>query len=132
VVRAAETAPRPARPLTFDAIQQSASRKVFRTGTFTGAWSIGHAKTVTMQGSTATLSAVNQFFPVTNTASGSRQCAIAKDGTAWYLVGVRVSTASISVVTNVTVGGSFNTANCSISIGRTLTTATASVVVYGV
>jgi hypothetical protein len=87
VVRAAETAPRPARPLTFDAIQQSASRKTFRMGTFTGAWSIGSAKTVTFRNQTATpntVSATNLFWPIPE--GPQRDCSIAKDGTAWYLL----------------------------------------------
>jgi hypothetical protein len=84
VVRAAETAPRPARPLTFDAIQQSASRKTFRMATFTGAWAINGLKTVTLRGSTATLSAVNLFLNLPD--NGQRNCAIAKDGTAWHLI----------------------------------------------
>jgi hypothetical protein len=84
VVRAAETAPRPARPLTFEAIQQSASRKTFRMATFSGAWSIGSAKTVTIRGSTATLSATNLFWPIPG--GPQRDCSIARDGTAWYLL----------------------------------------------
>lgn len=85
VVRAAELTPRVGSPLTFDAIQQSAGRKVFRMATFTGAWSINTAKTVTLRGSTATLSATNLFAAI-STAADSRNCAIARDGTAWYLI----------------------------------------------
>lgn len=59
--------------------------KTFRIATFTGAWSINGTNTVTLRGSTATLSAVNLFAAI-STASGARNCAIAKDGTAWYLV----------------------------------------------
>jgi hypothetical protein len=132
VVRTVEGGDRDQPGITYGSAPGGVAGKTFRVATYTGAWSIGSAKTVTMQDSTATLSAVNQFFPVTNTAAGDRQCAIAKDGTAWYLVDVRVSNDPRTVVTDIVVSGSLNTANCSISIGRTLTTATASVVVYGV
>jgi hypothetical protein len=53
--------------------------------TFTGAWSINSAKTVTLRGSTATLSATNLFAAI-GTAASSRNCAIAKDGTDWFLI----------------------------------------------
>ena len=85
VVRATELTPTPGRPLTFESMPPSASRRVFRMATFTGAWAINGAKTVTLRGSTATLSAVNLFANIA-TAASSRNCAIAKDGTAWYLI----------------------------------------------
>ncbi len=135
VVRAVEAGDRDQAGLTFGSRVGGPSGKVFRVATFTGSWSINDQKTVTFRGVTTTpntVSAMNLFFPVTNTATGDRSCAIAKDGTAWHLVGVQVSTAAVTVVTNITLSGSLNTANCSISIARTLTTATASVVVYGV
>jgi hypothetical protein len=84
VVRAAELTPTRGRALSFEAIQQSASRKTFRMATFTGAWSINGTKTVTLRGSTATLSAVNLVCGLNPT--GSCDASIAKDGTAWYLV----------------------------------------------
>jgi hypothetical protein len=59
--------------------------KTFRICTFTGSWSIGSAKTVTLRGTTATLSASNLFATITASAS-ARNCAIARDGTAWYLI----------------------------------------------
>ena len=88
VVRAIEQEPRRARPLTFGAIPSgsgSGGRKVFKMCTFTGAWSKTSAKTVTFRDSTATVSAVNLFANIA-TAASSRNCAIAKDGTAWYLI----------------------------------------------
>ena len=71
--------------------------RVFRVATFTGAWSIGTSKTVTFKNVTDTpntASAINLFFPVTSPGSGARDCAIAKEGTAWYLVDVRLATAT--------------------------------------
>jgi hypothetical protein len=113
----------------------SGGGKVFRVCTFTGAWAINSAKTVTFRGVTSTpntVSATNLFFPITNTAAGSRDCAIAKDGTAWYLVDVRLQTAtaifvmstqSTAVMTDVMLSASLNTSACTISIGKTLVTA---------
>jgi hypothetical protein len=84
VVRAAELTPTRGRALSFEAIQQGASRKTFRMATYTGAWPIGDTKTVTLRGTTATLSAVNLFLNLPS--NGQRNCAVAKDGTAWHLI----------------------------------------------
>ena len=85
VVRAVEQEPRRARPLTFGAIPDSGNKRVFRMCTFTGAWSKDTAKVVTLRGVTATLSAVNLFAAI-STAASARDCAVARDGTAWYLI----------------------------------------------
>jgi DNA uptake protein ComE-like DNA-binding protein len=91
VVRAAELGSPQARALTFDRVEIQRKQKPFRVCTFTGAWSIDSAKTVTFRNVTSTpntVSAVNLFAALT--ASGSaRACAIAKDGTAWYLIAAR-------------------------------------------
>jgi len=64
-------------------------QKIFRIGTFTGAWTLNGTNTVTLpvSGSTSvtTVSATNLFASIA-TASSSRNCGIAKDGTAWYLI----------------------------------------------
>jgi len=63
--------------------------KVFRVCTFTGAWAINTDKTVTFRGVTATpntVIATNLFSTVGGTASSTKNCAIARDGTAWYLI----------------------------------------------
>jgi hypothetical protein len=76
-----------AQPLTFEA--QFPPPRTFRTATFTGAWSIDATKTVTFRTSTSqTALAVNLFANIT-AAAGSRPCAIAKEGTAWYLIAAR-------------------------------------------
>jgi hypothetical protein len=69
----------------------AAAGKTFRICTFTGAWAISAEKTVTFRGVTATpntVSAVNLFAAIAGATSTSttKNCAIAKDGTAWYLV----------------------------------------------
>jgi hypothetical protein len=152
VVRAAELASPAARPLSFERVDTPQKPKLFRVCTFTGAWSINSTKTVTFKNQTATpntVAAVNLFFPFPAPAAAT-DCAIAKDGTAWFLIdvpfetatavfvgevttGIRVvsaataivlsSVASSSVLTDVTLSASLNTSNCTISIGKTLVTA---------
>lgn len=69
-------------------------QKVFRICTFTGTWNIDTQKTVTFRGVTSTpntVTAQNLFATIngsTNTST-SMPCAIAKDGTAWYLIAAR-------------------------------------------
>lgn len=63
------------------------AEKVFRVCTFTGAWAISTSKTVTFKNQTTTpntVSASNLFWPVPE--GPQRDCAIAKEGTAWYLL----------------------------------------------
>ena len=87
VVRTVEAGNRDQGPLTFGPRVGGAS-KVFRVCTFTGAWSINASKTVTFRGVTTTPNtavAVNLFAAISAPASAAN-CAIAKDGTAWYLI----------------------------------------------
>lgn len=84
VVRTVESGQRDGTALHFGSAGV-ASSKTFRVCTFTGAWSVNSVKTVTFRNQTATVSATNLFANIT-AASGSRNCAIAKDGTAWYLI----------------------------------------------
>jgi hypothetical protein len=63
------------------------SAKVFRIGTYTGAWAVDGLKTVTFRNQTTTpntVSAINLFLNLPS--NGQRNCAIAKDGTAWHLI----------------------------------------------
>lgn len=63
--------------------------KTFRVCTFTGAWSISEIKNVRfIQNTNQTAQAVNLFANIT-AAAGDRPCAIAKEGTAWYLIAAR-------------------------------------------
>jgi hypothetical protein len=87
-VRTVEGGNRDQPGIVFDHPLPSSNAKVFRVCTFTGAWSIGSSKTVTFRGVTSTPNtavAVNVFVSLTAAAS-ARNCAIAKDGTAWYLI----------------------------------------------
>lgn len=75
------------RPLNYDPIFNENKQKVFRVCTFTGAWAINTSKTVTFKNQTTTPNtavATNLFANIT--ATGTRNCAIAKDGTAWFLI----------------------------------------------
>lgn len=85
-VRVAELTPLPASPLVFDGVlTQSPPPKVFRMGLFNGDWPKGTAKTVTLRNATTgTVSATNLLWPVPD--GPERNCAIAKEGTAWYLL----------------------------------------------
>jgi hypothetical protein len=83
VVRTVEAGDRDQPGITFGSAM--VAPRTFRMGTFSGEWSIGAAKTVTFRGSTATVSATNLFAAIA-TAAGTRNCAVAKDGTAWYLI----------------------------------------------
>jgi hypothetical protein len=87
VVRAVESGNRNETPLRFGRVVESGKR-VFRVCTFTGAWSINASKTVTFKYQTSTpntVAALNLFAAI-GTASSSRNCAIAKEGTAWFLI----------------------------------------------
>lgn len=89
VVRSAELGSPAAAPLKFNRPSVASSQKAFRVCTFTGTWTKNSAKTVTFRGVTATPNtavAQNIFVTVSNTATSTRNCAIAKDGTAWYLI----------------------------------------------
>jgi hypothetical protein len=138
-VRAVEGGDRDAGPLTFGNRGVAGNPKTFRVCTFTGAWSINDTKTVTFKNQTATpntVAAVNLFFPFPAPASAT-DCAIAKEGTAWYLIDVPFETAtavfagatsSTSVMTDVTLSASLNTSACTISIGKTLVTSSVTIV----
>jgi hypothetical protein len=132
-VRVIEAGDRSQPGLTFDHPMPGGGGKVFRVCTFTGAWSIGSSKTVTFKYQTATpntASATNLFFPVTSTAQ--LDCAIAKDGTAWFLIDVPFYTASASFIASISVTASLNTTTCAITVGTTASTATATFLRIGV
>jgi hypothetical protein len=73
-------------PTRFEGTPSQAG-KTFRVCTYTGAWSIDTDKVVTFKGVTSTpntVTARNIFSNLSQT--GTLNCAIAKDGTAWYLI----------------------------------------------
>jgi len=88
VVRAVEGQYPRARSLTFGPLPDGGSRPVpvFRICTFSAVWNKGSAKTVTFKyGSTATASAINLFANIP-APTGTAHCAIAREGTAWFLI----------------------------------------------
>jgi hypothetical protein len=87
VVRAAEAAPPAAKPLSFDRVSDTRRQALFRMATFSGEWSINTPKVVTFSNRTNTpntASVTNELIDLPT--SGTRKCAIAKEGTSWYLV----------------------------------------------
>lgn len=91
VVRRVELGPRGAAPLRYDHIHAAKSQQgaTFRIGTFTGAWNKNQLTTVTFRNQTSTpntATAINLFANIAANAMATRNCAIAKDGTAWYLI----------------------------------------------
>ena len=92
VVRTLELTPASGAALNFEAVQQSKPQsKVFRVGTFDGAWPKNSAKTITFRNQTTTpntVSATNLLYEIASsgTASTARVCIIGKEGTAWYFV----------------------------------------------
>lgn len=83
------------KPLLFDRVDSSGGgRKVFRICTFTGSWDIDTMKTVTFRNVTTTpntVAAMNLFSSLAGPsgAVSTAVCAIAKEGTAWYLIQAR-------------------------------------------
>lgn len=90
VVRDVELGNRDCGPIYSRGVLAQPSGKVFRVCTFTGSWSINTQKTVTFQNQTTTPNTVS----ATNIYAGlnSGTVSIAKDGTAWYVVGVDLTT----------------------------------------
>ena len=87
VVRQVEGGDRDTPGIYFGSAPGGVAGKTFRVCTFTGAWAIGSSRTVTFKNQTATpntVSATNLFWPLPE--NGTRDCAIAKDGAAWYLL----------------------------------------------
>jgi len=114
VVRAAELSGPVARPLMFERVDFVRNQKSFRIATFTGSWPTGTDKTVTFKyGATATAVATNLFFPITRTAAAG-DCAIAKDGTAWYLIDVPFETATAVFASTTVLATVFGTGSTSL------------------
>lgn len=90
VVRIVEAGDRKGQPLRFQRrAAGGGGGTAFRICTFTGAWSINTPKMVTFKYQTATpntVSATNLFAELGTVASDPRDCAIAREGTAWFLI----------------------------------------------
>jgi hypothetical protein len=95
---------------------------------------------------TATANVTNLSWPITSTAYAAENCIVGREGTSWWLVvpvlqaqtAVLVTqtasitfasgTATASAVSDVLISASLNTNNCLITIGKTLTTSSITVV----
>ena len=90
VVRVVEAGDRKAAPLMFgNRPAAGSSPVVFRIATFTGQWDIDSVKEVTFKHQTNTpntAEALNLFAALGTSASDPRPCAIAREGTGWYLI----------------------------------------------
>lgn len=103
VVRTVEGGNRDGAALRFGARIAPKNVGQIRICTFTGAWSVETDKTVTFKHQTTTpntVSASNLFWPIPN--GPERDCAIAKDGTAWYLVVPQMYAANFATSATVT------------------------------
>jgi hypothetical protein len=149
-VRKVEIGDRSESALRFRRELPQQQRKVFRIATFSGAWAVGATKTVEFKYQTSTpntASVTNLFFPFPALPS-TTDCAIAKDGTAWFLIDVPFetatavfvsatasqtvvgdvsiatspTTATASIVSGIQVAATLNTSNCDISVSTTQTT----------
>lgn len=112
-------------PTRFETLPQPGGEKQFRVCTFSGEWNKGANKVVTFRNVTATpntVEATNLFYDLPD--NGTTDCAIAKDGTAWYLVQeVHTQVTVITGATLTTAGLEFTRA-----IVQVVCTATASTV----
>jgi len=93
VVRLVEQGDRDGAGLTFRKADVPAGGKAFRVCTFTGAWNINSSKTLTLRNVTSTpntVVAVNLFASIA-APTGTASCAIARDGTAWYVIAAQCS-----------------------------------------
>ena len=133
VVRTVERSGRDTKGPTWNPRMEGGGGGVFfHIGTFTGAWAISSVNVVTFKYQTTTpntASVTNLFFPYPE--NGTKDCAIAKEGTAWFLIDVPlvVATLQTATITYMTGGtATLNTATC----GIVFTPATATAVVLSV
>lgn len=102
-VRQVEAGDRDGMPWRVSPRLVSSAGRGLRICTFTGAWSIGSAKTLTFKNQTTTpntVTANNLFWPVPD--GPERDCAIGKDGTAWYLLVPRMYLADAATAATIT------------------------------
>jgi hypothetical protein len=89
-VRIVELGNRNEAPLRFGRVPPAVG-KVFRIGTFTGAWAKNTLKVVTFKyrPTTPNTASVSNLFAA---VPGGGDCAIAKEGTAWFLIAAECDT----------------------------------------
>ena len=84
VVRQVEAGPRDGAALRYGAHLDEGP--FIRMGTFTGQWAKDTARVVTLRNGTATVSVQNVFSVAGSTASGTYDCCIIREGTAWFAI----------------------------------------------
>jgi hypothetical protein len=90
-VRTVEAGNRNETPLTFRRVGgEGGGGSGIRICTFSGAWPVGGLKAVTFLGASRTVTSLNLFAPVPSPGSNG-YCAIAKNGTVWYLIAAQCS-----------------------------------------
>jgi hypothetical protein len=119
VVQAVEQEPRRARALTFGPVFEQRRGGAVRFATFSGSWPINTSNTVTFADS-RTAMASNILWPLEGSSGGN--CAIARDGTAWYLLVPQLEAGT--ALSSVTLGGSLEFGQINvISLGTASTVA---------
>ena len=93
VVRTVERGDRDESALRFGKPLPDAPGKVFRMCTYTGAWDKGTTATVTFLNQTTTPNTVvaRNLFADIDASAFTAHCAIAREGTAWYLIAAECS-----------------------------------------
>ena len=92
VVRIVEQGSRDEAPLKFSRVAEPAGGKTFRMCVFTAVWNIDTTARITFRGITSTPNTViarNVFSTLGMGTATSLDCAIHKEGTAWYLIAAR-------------------------------------------
>jgi hypothetical protein len=138
VVRAAETTPPSASPLTFGRRVDGRLPKQVRVATFSGSWAINVSKVVTFKHApTATVNAINLSWPITLTAYSNEDCIVGREGTNWWLVVPKLEartavfatqTASTTIMRSITISATLNTNNCAITVSQTANTSSITVI----
>jgi hypothetical protein len=92
VVRIVESGDRDGAALRFGKVETSGGGKAFRMCRFSSAWDIDTTATLTFRNVTTTpntVIALNVFANIGLGTATASDCAIAKEGTAWYLIAAR-------------------------------------------
>lgn len=93
-------------------------------GTFTGSWNVGQARPIAPLGTTKTINVTNYCVGVTNSTAVLNVLFCNAQGTHSVIeIQNGLKTAQITVVTDVNISATLNTANCTITISKTVSTA---------
>lgn len=127
VVRTVERSGRDTKGPVWNPRMEGGGGGAIRLCTFTGAWAISAVKAVTFKYQTTTpntVSASNLFWPIPD--GPERDCAIAKEGAAWYLLVPQLYAANAATAATIT------TASLEFKTLPVVALATSSTVVFSV